>query len=376
MKRIKNWDILAFLVVYHVLLLALLPFVIQHFSWVGLAIFAVTNLMGGLSITVGYHRLFSHKTYQAHPVFETVVLLMGTLAFQWSALAWSYDHRKHHTFVDTDDDPYSIKKGFWYAHFLWLLEYKMQIDEKAVEDLVKNPRVMFQHKHFLLLTIVINLAILGVACLFMHPLTALYFSFVLRVFCIHHSTWFINSLAHTWGSRTYAKELTAVDNAVLALLTFGEGYHNYHHTFANDYRNGVKWWHFDPTKWIIWISSKLGWVKNLRRVDRIRLQKIIVRKDLKLISEHFEEHFADSEIKDPMIVALQKKLGELYESFNAQSTRMSRLVVERRKAASRDAQKLIQMEMRMIRRQLRSTWVAWVETTSYIGRKYRIEHAH
>lgn len=373
MKRIKNWDIVAFLATYHLLLLALLPVVVQHFSWIGVAVFVVTNLLGGLSITVGYHRLFSHKTYQAHPVFETVVLLMGTLAFQWSALSWSFDHRKHHTHVDTDLDPYSIKKGFWYAHFLWLLDYKQQIDEKAVEDLVNNPRVMFQHKHFLLLTLLVNIGIWALASLFMHPVTALYFSFVLRVFCIHHSTWFINSLAHTWGSRTYAKELTAVDNAVLAFLTFGEGYHNYHHTFANDYRNGVKWWHFDPTKWIIWTASKLGWVSHLRRVDRIRLQKIMVRKDLQLISEHFEKHFKDE--VDQLAVTFQKKLAELYDAFNTQSSRLNRLIVERRKATSAN-RKLIQVEMRMIQRQLHSTWSAWVQTTSLIARQYQIEHAH
>ncbi|MEQ9825578.1 MAG: fatty acid desaturase [Puniceicoccaceae bacterium] len=374
MKRIKNWDILAFLVTYHILLLALLPWVVQHFSWVGVGFFIVTNLLGGLSITVGYHRLFSHKTYQAHPIFEAVVLCLATLAFQWSALGWSYDHRKHHTHVDTDEDPYSIKKGFWYAHFLWLLDYRQQIDESVVDDLVKNPRVMFQHRHFLLLTIVVNLAVLGLACLFMHPVTALYFSFVLRVFCIHHSTWFINSLAHTWGSRTYAKELSAVDNAVLALLTFGEGYHNYHHTFANDYRNGVKWWHFDPTKWIIWTAAKLGWVSNLRRVDNIRLQKIIVRKDLHLISDFFEHHLRHH--TDPAAAAFHQKLSDLYETFNTQSSRLSRLVVEKRKAASAETRKLIQVEMRMIQRQLRSTWSAWVETTALIGRKYQLEHAH
>jgi len=373
MKRIRNWDIVVFLATYHVLLLALLPIVIPNFSWIGVGIFVITNLLGGLSITVGYHRLFSHKTYQAHPVFEMIVLLMGTLALQWSALAWSYDHRKHHQHVDTDLDPYSIKKGFWYAHFLWLLDYKQQIEEKAVDDLIKNPRVMFQHKHFLALTLIVNFGIWGLASLFMHPVTALYFSFILRVFCIHHSTWFINSLAHTWGSRTYAKELSAVDNAVLALLTFGEGYHNYHHTFANDYRNGVKWWHFDPTKWIIWTSAKLGWVSNLRRVDRIRLQKIMVRKDLELISELFEEHHKDG--ADPLVLVFQKRLTELYEAFNAQSARLSRLVVDLRKA-THENRKLIELEIRMIRRQLSSTWSAWVEITDLIGRQYRIAHVH
>jgi stearoyl-CoA desaturase (delta-9 desaturase) len=369
--QIKNWDTFLFIVIYHVLLLALAPFAFTDFSWAAFAVFFVTYCLGGLSITVGYHRLFSHKTYSAHPIFETFILGISTLAFQWSAYAWSHDHRKHHNHVDTEKDPYSIKKGFWYAHVLWLFDYDRKMDHDLVEDLQKNPRVMFQHKHFLPLTWAINLAVFGLTCLFLHPLTAFFYSFVLRVFFIHHSTWFINSLAHTWGSRTYAKELSAVDNAILALLTFGEGYHNYHHAFANDYRNGIRWWHFDPSKWIVWTASKLGLAKNLRKVERLRLQKILVRKDKKLILEVLKEH------KDREAKLLSEKLTQLASTFEEKSALLSRKYLEFKRSKSNNTdRKLIRTEIRKLQSELGQIWSSWIETTQRAGRMFELEHAH
>lgn len=367
--RIKNWDTFSFVAIYHLLLIALLPFVIPHFSWNAVLVLFITNTIGGLSITVGYHRLFAHKTYNARPVFERVVLLTSTLAFQWSALAWSNDHRKHHKYVDTDRDPYSIKKGFWYAHMFWLFDYEQRIEAKTVQDLIDNPRVAFQHRHFLLLTLLVNLAVLGVSCLFMHPVTAFYFSVVLRIFCIHHTTWFINSLAHTWGCKTYARELTAVDNAVLAFLTFGEGYHNYHHAFATDYRNGIRWWHFDPTKWTIWIASKFGLASNLRRVDQIRAQKILVRKDTKMIFERLSHE------TDEIAANILRKLEELSQAFEARATVINRLSAEL-KSASLVRRRHIRDEIHNLRRELKRTWKAWVATTRMVGRLYTLDHAH
>ena len=369
--RIKNWDIFIFVIVYHLLLVVLAPFAIRDFSWTAFWIFFVTNCIGGLSITVGYHRLFSHKTYSAHPFFETVILLTSTLAFQWSAYAWSHDHRKHHNHVDTELDPYSIKKGFWYAHMLWLFDYDRTIDKSVVADLEQNPRVMFQHKHFLALTWIINLAILGVACIWLSPLTALFYSFVLRVFTVHHSTWFINSLAHTWGSKTYAKELTAVDNAVLAVLTFGEGYHNYHHAFANDYRNGIRWWHFDPTKWIVWSASKLGMVKNLKKVDRIRLQKILVKKDKQMILERVNEESGSTAGN------LATKLNELAHAFDTKASLLNRKYAESRKTSkSKSEKKLIRVEIKHLQQELAAIWKAWIATTRIAGRLFQLSHAH
>lgn len=368
--RIRNWDFLLFIVAYHVLLVALIPFVIGHLSWAALAVFLVTFIIGGLSITAGYHRLFAHRSYKAHPVYEWGVLLGSMMAFQWTALSWAHDHRLHHKYVDTDKDPYSIKKGFWYAHLLWMMDYKQDFQERRVADLMKNPRVMFQHRYYLPLAIVANLAVFGLACLVMHPLAALFAGVVARIFALHHCTWFINSLAHTIGSKTYAKELSAVDNAFLALVTFGEGYHNYHHAFEGDYRNGIRWYHFDPTKWLVWTASKLGIATNLITVDKIRVQKALVQKDKKMLLDHLAD--LGNEV-DELAAETRVRLEELAASFEARAAVMSSKLAEFKKTSAAKRRQL-RTEIRHMDRELRVLWKEWVELTQMAAHRYQLAH--
>lgn len=364
--RIRNWDVFAFIVAYHLLLVAVLPFFIGHFSWASVAFFVITFFVGGLSITAGYHRLFSHRSYSAHPIYEWAVLIGSTLAFQWSALSWSHDHRLHHNHVDTEQDPYSIKKGFWYAHILWLLTYQQDFKEQRVSDLMKNPRVVFQHRHFMVLAILTNLAVFGIGCLFLHPIAST-FVVLFRLFALHHCTWFINSLAHTIGSKTYAKELSAVDNAVLAFLTFGEGYHNYHHAFAGDYRNGIRWYHFDPTKWLVWTASKFGIAKNLITVDKIRVQKTLVQKDKQLLLEHLHHEM------DELAAETRAKLEELAAAFEARASVMMRKLAEFKKSSSKKRRQL-RAEIRHMERELRVMWKEWVSLTKMAAQRYELAH--
>ena len=367
--KIRNWSVFCFIAGYHLLLLVLLPWFIGVFSWPAIGLFLVTYVIGGLSITAGYHRLYAHKTYSAHPAFEWVVLLGSTLAFQWSARMWAHDHRLHHAHVDTDDDPYSIKKGIWYAHMGWLFSYQREFQPKMVRDLDKNPRVLFQDRHYLPLALVVNAAVVAVGCLFMHPLAAFYAGFLLRVFTIHHSTWFINSLAHVWGSKTFAKELSAVDNAVLAFLTFGEGYHNYHHAFAGDYRNGVRWYHFDPTKWLIWTASRLGLAKNLRSFHRIRLQRALVRKDKQLLTPLLKSHW------DELAADIHDKLEYLDRNFQEKAERLMNLLGEL-KTASKDQRLLLKGEVRRLKQELKAMWKDWVVITEFTAQRYQLAHVH
>ncbi len=242
-----------------------------------LTISAVLVYITGLSVTAGYHRLYSHSTYKINPVMEAVLLFFGTMATQGSALRWTFDHREHHAFIDTDRDPYSIKKGFWYAHFLWLFEKPKPIENRVVADMIKKPLIMFQDKYYAPLMFGTNLLVtLGIGWYFNDYLGAFLFAWLLRVFCLHHFAWFINSLAHTWGVRPFSQEFSAVDNYFISLLTFGEGYHNYHHTFASDYRNGIRWYHFDPTKWLIWTLSKLGLAHQLKKNPSYSIEKKII----------------------------------------------------------------------------------------------------
>lgn len=366
--KIKNWDTFTFVVAYHALILALLPAFINVFSWGAVALFLVTYILGGLSITVGYHRLYAHRAYSANPFFEWCVLIGSALSFEMSALMWSHDHRLHHNHVDTDKDPYSIKKGFWYAHVLWLFDYKRDYDPSLVGDLLKNPRVVLQDRYYAHLLIGVNLAVflLGWAILG-SALASFYLGFLVRMAMIHHTTWFINSLCHTIGSKTYARELSAVDNAILALLTFGEGYHNYHHAFAADYRNGIRWYHFDPSKWTIWLASKLGMVDSLRTINTVTVQKSLVLKDKKMILEHISDE------ADEFAAELRIKLEELSTAFEEKS---STLMVKARelKQASAEQRKYLKQEVRALRAALKKIWHEWIALTRQAARQYELAH--
>ena len=249
----------------------------------------------GMSITVGYHRLWSHKTYQAHWSLRLICALGGAFALQNSALHWSSDHRIHHKHVDKNGvDPYSAKRGFWFSHIGWMIrDYQPERYDnyENVRDLQKDKIVMWQHKNYLLLTILMNF---GVPILFGLYTGDIISSLLLlgffRLVFNHHTTFFINSLAHIWGKQTYTDKNTARDNGFLALLTFGEGYHNYHHIFEHDYRNGIRWYQFDPSKWLIKGCEYLKITSKLRTVSEDKIEKAKLAMTLKLSQEKLESH--------------------------------------------------------------------------------------
>ncbi len=244
----------------------------------------------GMSITSGYHRLWSHRTYQAHWSLRFIFALGGAFALQNSILHWSSDHRIHHKHVDNNDiDPYSAKKGFWYSHIGWMCrEYQAHRynDYKNVRDLQKDNIVVWQHKYYLVLALLMNFGV-PIAFGLWHGdvINSLLLVGVFRLVLSHHTTFFINSLAHIWGKQTYTDKNTARDNGFLALLTFGEGYHNYHHIFENDYRNGIRWWQFDPTKWLIKSCSWLGLTHSLRITPEDKIKKMRIAMTLKRTKE-------------------------------------------------------------------------------------------
>ncbi|MGA0848691.1 MAG: acyl-CoA desaturase, partial [Chthoniobacterales bacterium] len=268
-----NWKTSIFLAVINTLALTAVPLYLWHYGldWFQVVLFLFFYITTGLSITLGYHRLFSHLSFKAKKPVRLATLLFGACAFENSVLDWCSDHRKHHKHVDHDDDPYDISKGFFWAHVGWLL-FKLgpEMPMDNVNDLKRDPLIMWQHKWCIPLAFVLGLggpALLGY--LWNGPAGALggfLLAGVLRVFAVQHSTFFINSMCHTVGRQPYSTRCSARDSAIMALFTFGEGYHNYHHEFQHDYRNGVKRTNFDPTKWTIWTLEKLGLVSDLRRV--------------------------------------------------------------------------------------------------------------
>lgn len=251
-------------------------------------------LMGfcGMSITAGYHRLWSHKTYKAHPLLRLIFALGGACALQNDVLTWASDHRRHHQFVDNNDrDPYSAGRGFWFSHIGWILRhYKSgKKDFSNVKDLQRDPILVWQSKHYLSLVLLTNIG-LPAALGYIHGniIASLLLAGLLRLVLSQHLTYFINSLAHIWGRQPYSKNSSARDNGFLALITYGEGYHNYHHTFQWDYRNGVKWWHFDPTKWMIRTLSFAGITKDLKRCSQPQIEKAKLEMQYRIATEKCE----------------------------------------------------------------------------------------
>ncbi|HEX7182506.1 MAG TPA: fatty acid desaturase [Thermoanaerobaculia bacterium] len=251
----------------------------------------------GLSVTAGYHRLFAHKTYQAAWPVRLFFLVFGAASLENSVLNWAADHRVHHTHVDEERDPYNITKGFWWAHIGWIFFENEAPSQTVVRDLLEDPLVVWQNRwyHVVGLGIAFGVPLL-VGLLTGNVLGCLLIGGVLRVVVSHHTTFFINSLCHMIGRQPYSKEHTARDSGIMAVLAFGEGYHNYHHSFPFDYRNGVKAWQFDPAKWAIYLLSKVGLTRDLRRAPeaavlkaKVELQFEAARERMQQVVSHLRE---------------------------------------------------------------------------------------
>jgi len=241
------------------------------------ALFLFFAISTGMSITLGYHRLFSHLTFQASPIVKLYTLLFGAAAFEGSALGWCADHRRHHKHVDHEEDPYDINKGLFHAHIGWLL-FRRGPDSPLtwVRDLQKDKLAWWQHEYYVPIAMIMSFIVpAAIGWAYGGPVAALggfLIAGVARVVFVHHMTFCINSLCHWIGKRPYSSNVSARDSLLMAFFTFGEGYHNFHHTFQWDYRNGVSWWHFDPTKWFINLCERVGLTSDLKRCSPIVIE--------------------------------------------------------------------------------------------------------
>jgi stearoyl-CoA desaturase (delta-9 desaturase) len=350
----------SFIVGYHAALLIGLPF----YFWLtppGPALIVASVILLFLTeIGIGgaYHRYYAHRCFTLSPAAEGLLMALATLAVQGSALRWSFEHRLHHKFVDRDRDPYSIRKGFWYAHMLWLFDEPVEIDPKRVADLLRNRFVTFQDRHYALLCIGGNLLVCGfVGWLVADWLGAFVLAGWTRLLVSHHLTWFVNSLCHFWGEKTFSREQSAVDNYILAFLTVGEGYHNYHHTFASDYRNGFRWFHFDPTKWTIWLLSKLGQARDLKRASPYKIQRRLLAEDRRLLLEALQEGASARRTE------LEPHVHDLSERIHAKLHRVYATIEELRSlklgGAPAARMRALRQEIRTLRRSLRCDWKSW-----------------
>lgn len=291
-------------------------------AWIAAGLLLAAN---GLSITGGYHRLWAHKSYEAHASLRLFYAIFGAMALQNSILIWASGHRVHHRHVDDiDQDPYSAKRGFWFSHIGWMLrEYPSGVvDFGNVGDLQRDRIVMWQHRNYLALVLSTNIGIpVALGLLFNDFWGYFLLVGVLRLVINHHVTFFINSLAHMWGSQPYTDENTARDSGLLALFTYGEGYHNYHHIFQTDYRNGIRWYHWDPTKWMIASCTWIGLTWDLKRVSNFKIQRAAVLMHFKR-AEQAAERAINNEL-------WKKLIAQEYESFRVTLNAFTELQVKR-----------------------------------------------
>ncbi|MDX1412047.1 MAG: fatty acid desaturase [Nitrospirales bacterium] len=242
------------------------------FSWVDWSLFFIIYTVTGLGLTVGYHRFVAHRSFKCKDGVKVALLIAGGMALQNSALRWASDHIRHHARCDENEDPYNAKLGFWHSHCGWLFWKDPYRDPKYSTRLEQDPIIMWQHRNYLAIVLTgLGLPFLvgffydgwlgGLSCFFLAGLA--------RTFLVLNSTFFINSICHIWGNQPHGDKDSSRDSWVISLLTFGEGYHNYHHTYQSDYRNGPRWYNFDPSKWLIWTLSKLGLAYELRRQNSL-----------------------------------------------------------------------------------------------------------
>jgi len=271
-----------------------------------------------MAITGGYHRLWAHRSYDAHWSLRLFYLVFGTMAMQNSVIHWCSGHRTHHLHVDDNErDPYSARRGFWFSHIGWMLrDYPSgRPDLSNVADLKKDPLLVFQDRHYVPLTVAANFGLPIVAgVVFQDFWGMLLLAGVLRLVWAHHVTFFINSLAHMWGSRPYNEENSARDNPVVAVITYGEGYHNFHHSFAHDYRNGVRWWQWDPTKWMIATLHLVGLTRRLKRTPVFQIQRALLAMQFKRAQARLARHPTAGASH---VEVLRARIAHEYESFLA-----------------------------------------------------------
>jgi len=300
-----NWTNTLFLIITPIVAIVGTTVIISMglLSWKTVCLMLSLLILIGFSVTAGYHRLFSHLTYKTIWPLRLFFLLFTAGGFQGSALEWCTDHRNHHRYTDTEKDPYNITQSFWHAHIGWLFTLDTtKRDFSNVEDLKEDPLVRFQHRFFIPLSIFMGFILPTlIAALWGDAWGGFIIAGFLRVVLTQHMTFCINSVAHTFGDPTYSDRCTARDNWVAAFLTMGEGYHNFHHQFPADYRNGIRFYHFDPTKWIIQSLSYFRITRDLKRVAQHRIIHYRVDMDRNRI--------------EPSKANTHKTLQELYNSI-------------------------------------------------------------
>jgi len=330
-----------------------------------MAILGVTMYaLVGMSICAGYHRFFSHKSYEAARPVQAFFAFFGAMAAQNSILWWSASHRVHHKYVDKDWDPYNIQRGFWWAHIFWIFYRNPASGNfENAKDLLKNPIVMWQHKYHKLILIVGGFGIPTlIGWYFGDPIAGLLWGGFTRLAVVHHTTFFVNSLAHSLGEPTYNPDSSAKDNWLVALLTLGEGYHSFHHRFPADFRNGISWYHWDPAKWFIGSMRAIGMAKHLRvtsapMIEQARLQAAATRVESAMpslspsVREEISARIESAKLKMDEAITLWKAYVDAYAKGQTKRWRATKKLSRRH---AQEARREWTLAVRMVRQSMKT----------------------
>jgi len=264
MFRITRWGTVIFMIGIHILaVVALLP---VFWSWTSVAsllvLYYVTACLG---VTLGYHRLLSHRSFKAPRWVERVLATCGALSCQHGPIDWVGLHRHHHRFSDQANDHHCSRRGFWYSHFHWMIcDIPAQVQvPRFSADLVKDPYFRWLNGNFLLLQLP-----LAVALYFIGGWGAVLWGIPLRLVLVYHATWLVNSATHRWGYRLFKTSDRSRNNWWVAALTFGEGWHNTHHAHPGSAQHGIRWWELDITYQHILLLKRLGLARHVRLCPR------------------------------------------------------------------------------------------------------------
>lgn len=270
-SRRLAWAVTSIMTAVHV---ACLGLIYTGISKVGALVGLLMYCIRGLGVTAGYHRLLAHRAFKAGRLVQFVLAFCGSLAAQGGPLWWVSHHRTHHRHTETAEDPHSpVAHGFWRAHMGWMFQPESYRQTATnIKDLMKFPEIRFLQRHYLLI-LVAQVGLLFALGVFLNArfpelgtsgLEFILLGFALSTVLLWHGTFMVNSVCHRWGKRPYGQRNESTNNLWVALLTFGEGWHNNHHRFASSARHGLRWWQVDPTYYLLRVLNVFGLVSDLK----------------------------------------------------------------------------------------------------------------
>jgi len=263
-KHSINWVNTLFFAGVHIG--AVFAFLPNFFSWnaVGVALLLYW-ITGGLGITLGLHRLVTHRSFQAPKWLEYLLMLFGTLACQGGPIEWVGTHRLHHLHSDQENDPHDSNQGFWWSHMGWLIYHRSDTSDlpRVTKDIANDPVYQFLEKYMILLQVA-----LGIGLLLWGGWSFVFWGVFVRIVWVWHCTWLVNSATHKFGYRSHESGDRSTNCWWVALLVFGEGWHNNHHAFQYSARHGLEWWEIDLTWMTIQILEFVGLAKNVKLAQK------------------------------------------------------------------------------------------------------------